>query len=224
MDVAKRKALIVGGTGLIGNQLLQLLLQSEAYESVIVLIRKPLAINHPKLIQKVVDFDDLDNGEQMFGVDDVFCCLGTTIKKAGSKEAFLKVDFDYPLQVAQLAKENGATQFLIVTAMGADRHSRVFYSRVKGEIEEALKRVKFPSLHIFHPSLLLGKRNEFRFGEKVAEIISPILSPLLRGKLSKYKPIQAKDVAQAMVRIATDNRKGEFVYEWKQMMSDGSVK
>lgn len=216
MNTEKRSALIVGATGLVGNELLHILLQSNAYENVKILIRKPIAINHPKLTQKLVDFNELEKYEEEFTVHDVFCCLGTTIKKAGSQEAFKKVDFEYPLKVAKLAKNNGAKQFLIVSAMGANSHSRIFYNRVKGEIEEALKQVQLPSLHIFRPSLLLGKRNEFRFGERVAEILSPILSPLLSGKLRKYKPIQGKDVAQAMYQIAKNNRTGEFVYEWNK--------
>ena len=220
MNTEKRSALILGATGLVGNELLHILLQSNTYESVKIFIRKPLSIDHPKLTQKLVDFNVLEKYEEEFTVQDVFCCLGTTIKKAGSQEEFKKVDFEYPLEAAKLAKKNGAEQFLIVSAMGANRHSRIFYSRVKGEIEEALKQVQFPSLHIFRPSLLLGKRNEFRFGERVAEISSPLFSPFLKGKLGKYKPIRGKDVAQAMYQIAKKNRKGESVYEGEQIFQN----
>ncbi|MEH6949481.1 NAD(P)H-binding protein [Bacillus sp. JJ634] len=220
MNTEKRKALIVGATGLVGNELLHILLQSNTYENVKVLVRKPISIKHPKLTQRLIDFDALEKYEEEFAVHDVFCCLGTTIKKAESQEAFKKVDFEYPLKVAKLAKKKGAKQFLVVSAMGANSQSRIFYNRVKGVMEEALKQVRLPSLHIFRPSLLLGKRNEFRFGERVAEMVSPIFLPLLIGKLRKYKPIQAKDVAQAMYQIAKQNRTGEFVYESNQILNN----
>ncbi|USK68899.1 oxidoreductase [Peribacillus asahii] len=220
MNTEKRKALIVGATGLVGNELLRILLQSNTYENVKALVRKPISIKHPKLTQRLVDFNALEKYEEEFAVYDVFCCLGTTIKKAGSQEAFKKVDFEYPLKAAKLAKKKGANQFLIISAMGANSQSRIFYNRVKGVIEEALKQVQLPSLHIFRPSLLLGKRNEFRLGERFAEMVSPIFLPLLIGKLRKYKPIQAKDVAQAMYQIAKQNRKGEFVYESNQILNN----
>ncbi|WP_114495646.1 oxidoreductase [Fontibacillus phaseoli] len=212
-----KSALILGATGLIGNELLQLLLQSDTYERVTVLVRKPVAVQHPKLTQIPVDFNRLDNFEDAFAVHDIFCCLGTTIKKAGAQSAFKLVDFEYPLKAAQLAKKQGARQYLIVSAIGADSRSKVFYSRTKGEIEEALRQLKFPSLHIFRPSLLLGKRNEFRLGEKAATLLSPVFSPLMMGSLKKYKPIQAKEVAQAMVAVANGNQSGEFVYDWTEM-------
>ncbi|MNI42038.1 hypothetical protein D3C73_963080 [compost metagenome] len=217
MNVEKRTALIIGATGLVGNELLHILVQSDAYEHVKVIIRKPLSIKHDKLTQLVVNFDEFYEYEDEFAVHDVFCCLGTTIKKAGSQAAFKKVDFDYPVQAAKLAKNQGARQFLIISAIGANAQSNLFYSRVKGEVEEALKQLQLPSLHIFRPSLLLGNRKEFRFGEKAAAIIIPIFSPLLAGKLNKYKPIQAKQVAQAMVQNAIKIRSGEFEYEWMQM-------
>lgn len=217
MKVEKRSALIVGATGLVGNELLHILLHSDTYEHIKVLVRNPLSIKHDKLTQVVVNFDELNKYEVEFNVHDVFCCLGTTIKKAGSQAAFKKVDFEYPILAAKLAKNQGAQQFVIVSAIGANAQSNIFYSRVKGEVEEALKQIQFASLHIFRPSLLLGSRKEFRFGEKAAAIIIPIFSPLLAGKLNKYKPIQAKQVAQAMVQNAIKIRSGEFEYEWKQM-------
>ncbi|MNE16400.1 hypothetical protein D3C80_1093420 [compost metagenome] len=127
------------------------------------------------------------------------------------------MDFDYPVQAEKLAKNQGARQFLIISAIGANAQSNLFYSRVKGEVEEALKQLQLPSLHIFRPSLLLGNRKEFRFGEKAAAILSPIYTWLLVGKLNKYKPIQAKQVAHAMFQSARKNTSGEFMYEWVQM-------
>lgn len=216
MQETNRKAFIVGATGLVGNELLLQLLQSDTYDSVTILVRKPISIQHSKLTQKVIPFDELSSYEELFAVQDVYCCLGTTIKKAGSQDAFKKVDYEYPLQAATLSKKQRVDQFIVISAVGANSKSRIFYSRVKGELEDALQRLQFPSLHIFRPSLLLGERKEFRFGEKIASIISPILSPLFIGTFKKYKPIQANELAQAMLRIASSNRKGNNVYEWGQ--------
>lgn len=209
----KRSALIVGATGLIGNELLHILLDSTRYDRVKVLIRAPIDLQHPKLTKVITNFNELENYEEEFAVHDLFCCLGTTIKRAGSQEQFRKVDFEYPLEVAKLAKKKGVKQFLIITAMGADHNSSIFYNRVKGEIEEALKKIELPSLHIIRPSLLLGKRNEFRFGEKMAAIMSPLFSPLLMGRLRKYRPIHARDVGNAMYQIAQNEQSGVHVYE-----------
>ncbi|MNO32540.1 hypothetical protein D3C76_225320 [compost metagenome] len=218
MNKDQRIAIIVGATGLVGNELLQILLQSDTYKQVKVLVRTPISIQHPKLTQIQVSFDELERHEEEFvSVHDVFCCLGTTIKKAGSQEAFKKVDFEYPLQAAKLSKKHGVRQFLIITAIGADHQSTIFYNRVKGEVEEALRHLQLSSLHIFHPSLLLGQRREFRLGEQATSIINPIFSSILLGKLKKYKPIQAKDVAQAMHQAALNDRTGQHVYEWEQM-------
>lgn len=219
MNVEKRSALIVGATGLVGNELLQLLLESDEYEKVKVLVRTPISIDHPKLTQCLVNFDELNNYEDEFAVNDVFCCLGTTIKKAGSQEAFRKVDFEYPLQAGKLAAKQGVRQYLIVSAIGADPQSSIFYSRVKGDVEAALSQLQLPSLHIFRPSLILGKRNEFRFGEKVSAVLSPVFSPLFVGKLNQYKPIQARKIAEAMYRTAIRSRTGEHIYKWEQMTS-----
>ncbi len=219
MNVDKRSALLVGATGLVGNELLRVLLESDRYEKVKVLVRTPISTNHPKFTQCLMNFDELDKYEEEFTVDDVFCCLGTTIKKAGSQEAFRKVDFEYPLHAAKLARKQGAQQFLIVSAIGADPRSSIFYNRVKGEIEIALSQLELPALHIFRPSLLLGKRNEFRLGERVSAMLSPVFSPLFIGKLNQYKPIQARKVAEAMYRTAILTRTGEYVYKWEQMTS-----
>lgn len=219
MTKQKRTALIVGATGLVGKELLQLLLDSSTYTEITVLLRRPLAIDHPKLKQIVVDFDNLDSYEKEFvSIQDLFCCLGTTIKKAGSQEAFKRVDFNYPLATAKLAKKQGIQQFFVISAIGANPTSRVFYSRVKGEMEEALKAVQLPALHIFRPSLLIGQRPEFRFGEKAAEIARPIYTPFLQGKLKKFKPIEGKLVAKAMYESAKAEQTGTIVYEWEQMM------
>ncbi|MBY0097155.1 oxidoreductase [Mesobacillus maritimus] len=213
MEKATKSALIVGATGLVGKELVDIVLNEPNYHSVTILTRKLLPLTHPKLEQIITDFDQLDQYQQHLQVDDVYCCLGTTIKTAGSQDAFRKVDLTYPLELAVLTKSLGAQKFLIITAMGADPDSKVFYSRVKGEIEVELKDLGFSALHIFRPSLLLGERQEFRLGERIGVILSPVLSFLMVGSLKKYKPIHAKVVAMAMYQASLLPKSGSFTYE-----------
>lgn len=213
METAGKSALLVGATGLVGSEVVKILLHSTKYQSVTVLTRRLLPLKHPKLEQIITDFDQLDQYKQHVRVDDVYCCLGTTIKTAGSQEAFKKVDFTYPLELAQLTKTAGAQNFFIITAMGADPNSKVFYNRVKGEVEAELKKIGFATLHIFRPSLLLGERKEFRLGEKIGVILSPVLSFLMVGSFKKYKPIHAKDVAMAMYQASQRTESGSFTHE-----------
>ena len=164
---AGRTALLLGATGLVGGHVLDLLLASPRYSRVRVLGRRRLARTDAKLDSQEIDFDRLARHAELFRVDDVFCCLGTTIAKAGSQEAFRRVDLSYVVEAASLASEAGAEQFLVVSAVGADPDSRVFYNRVKGEMEAGVKRLPFRAVWILRPSLLLGEREEFRLGEKV---------------------------------------------------------
>jgi uncharacterized protein YbjT (DUF2867 family) len=196
-----RKALIAGATGLVGSHLLRRLLAHASYTRVEVLVRRELSISHPKIRQRIVDFERLDLG-MADGVDDVFCCLGTTIKKAGSQDAFRRVDHDYPLMLARMAKADGARQFLMVSALGADPHSSVFYSRVKGETERDIAAIGLPKVIFMRPSILLGERQEHRPGEGAGALVGQLIAPLLVGPLRKYRPIPADDVAAAMIYAA----------------------
>jgi hypothetical protein len=212
----KRKAVVAGATGLVGSELVRQLLEDEAYGTVVSLVRRKTGHAHPKLREIITDYRALvaGNGEPTAdGLDlagaDVFCALGTTIKKAGTQAAFREVDYDYPLALGRLAKAQGAARFLIVTSLGADPASRIFYSRVKGEVEEALRQLELPALDLFRPSLLLGKRQEFRFGERVAAAIMPWFSALL----GKYRPVHAREVAAAMIRAAKSGGTGVRVHE-----------
>jgi uncharacterized protein YbjT (DUF2867 family) len=207
-----KTALIAGSTGLVGAQLLQLLLDSHRYDKVIAITRKELRTHH-KLIQH------LNNGENLildptWRIDDVYCCLGTTIAKARSKEKFYQVDFTYPYDLAKGSQELGARQFLIVTALGAQKKSPVYYNRVKGEIEEALSKLGFNSLHILRPSLLLGDRNEKRTGEEAAKIFYRIFGFIIP---KKYKAIDAAKVARAMLHFASMDKQGEFIHESEEL-------
>ena len=210
----KRKALIVGASGLIGGYCIQTLLDDPNYSEVIALVRRPLLISHHKLQEVRVNFDDLEQGVSSISVNDVYCCLGTTIKKAGSQDSFRAIDLSLVVAVAERMKKQGAEQFLVISSLGADENSKVFYNRTKGEMEEALRELSYPCLRIIRPSLLLGKRNEFRLGEKIGAVLTPLLKPFLVGSLQKYTPVKAESVARFMVKIAHDQPiSGVHVYE-----------
>jgi uncharacterized protein YbjT (DUF2867 family) len=207
-----KTALIFGATGLVGGHVLQQALAADAYTSVVAFTRGPLSITHPKLKNVVINFDKLGDYKKEIVGDDLFLCLGTTIKKAGSEAAFKVVDFDYPLAVAKMAKENGVNQVLLCSAVDADATSKIFYNRMKGMLEDALKALNFNALHIFQPSLLLGERNENRFGESVAKVVGKFLDKIIGGLLSKYRPVEGETVASAMVKSAQILRGGVFVH------------
>lgn len=202
-------ALLAGSTGLVGGLLLEQLLHDNHYEKVIALSRKPLGREHPRLVNLIVDFDNLESQAHEMKADDVFCCLGTTIRQAGSQPAFRKVDHDYPLQLARITRDRGAGQFLIVTALGSNKSSGIFYNRVKGEVEEAIGKIEFPSYHIFQPSMLLGPRKEDRAGESIGKSVMKIFGFLIP---KKYKAIEASRVANAMLAIAKRNQAGRHIH------------
>jgi uncharacterized protein YbjT (DUF2867 family) len=210
-----RTALIAGATGLVGTHVLRQLLADPTWSHVVALGRRGTPDQHPKLEQRIVDLGGLEALGDLPRADDVFCCLGTTIKQAGSQEAFRRVDHDFVLNVARAGVRGGATQFLLVSAIGADPSSRVFYSRVKGETEAAVRQLPYRGIQIFRPSLLLGERAEFRFGERVAMVVSPILSVALVGPMRRYRPIAAEMVARGMIQIAKDAPRGPNVFEYE---------
>lgn len=212
--MATRKALIVGATGLIGGFCLQALLDDSNYSEVIALARKPIPTTHRKLKTVVATFDDLEPDISKIHADDVYCCLGTTIKKAGSQDAFKKIDLTLVVTVAELMKKQGAKQVLVISALGADKNSKVFYNRIKGEMESALEDLGYPCLRIIRPSLLLGTREEFRLGEKIGVLLTPVLKPFLLGSLKKYRPVEAESVARFMVKIGSEELTlGVHIYE-----------
>ena len=203
-------ALLAGGTGLIGSQLLKLLIADERYAKVKCLTRNKLPIEHEKIVIVQTDGSNLNELADSFQSDDVFCCLGTTIKKAKTKAAFRKIDFEYPLQLANLTKAGGAKQFLLVSSLGADAGSAAFYNQVKGEVELAIEAVGFSTFHIFRPSLLLGPRAEERSAEDAAKVFSRLFGFLIPRK---YKAIDSTKVANAMWQLAKKDEPGKFVHE-----------
>ncbi len=206
---AKRSALIAGATGLTGGHLLQLLLADARYAKVHALVRKAALPSHPRLQQHVFDYE---HPGAIPAIDDVYCCLGTTIRKAGSQDAFRTVDFDYVLRLARTAKKAGARRFMVMSSLGADARSSVFYSRVKGEMEMALRNIGFDELHVFRPSLLLGNRHESRLGERAGIAASSVIAPLMIGALRKFRPIEAASVARAMLKSAWTDERGSHIY------------
>jgi uncharacterized protein YbjT (DUF2867 family) len=204
-----KTALLAGSTGLIGKQLLQLLLESSRYSKVIALTRQDLPA-HPKLVQIKTEFEKVSESADDLKADDVFCCLGTTMQKAGSKENFYKVDFEYPLLLSKITLSLGTKQFLLVSALGADKMSSIYYNKVKGEIEEAIVQVGFETVHIFRPSLLLGPRAEKRAGEDTAKLLYKVFGFLIP---KKYKAIEAVKVARAMIHASEQKQKGVFIHE-----------
>jgi uncharacterized protein YbjT (DUF2867 family) len=208
-----RIAMVLGATGLVGKAVTEELLNREGWDEVRVLVRIPLGLQHPKLKQIVVDWENLAGYKEQFdGVHSIFCCLGTTIKKAGSQEQFERVDLQYPLDAATIASDSGVRQFLSVSSVGASAKSRNFYSRTKGRTEDGLIAIGFQGLHLFRPSLLLGHREEFRLGERVAARLMKVLDFVMVGKAAKYRAIPGKTVARAMVNIALADTHGVHIY------------
>lgn len=219
--MTNKTALIIGATGLIGNSLLHILLDRNEYSKVIALVRKPLEIKSSKLEALITDFSNLEELVFDSHVDDVFSCIGTTIKKAQSKEEMRKVDVIYPLSVAKLTKKLGAKQFLFVSSLQANAKSPIFYSRIKGELEDEIQDIGFHSVSIFRPSLLLGDRQEFRLGEKSAERFFSIFPFIFKGPLKKYKAIHSKTVATAMFKVAQKDLTGVMIYPNEQIEEIG---
>jgi len=198
-----KTALIAGASGLVGRHLTEILLKSSEYEKVIILVRRPLDISSHKLEQVIYDYNNPETTE--IRGDHIFCCLGTTIKKAGSPEAFREVDYKYIVDLTQRAFDKGAAKFLLVSAMGADKNSKVFYNRVKGETENAVKQIPFKSVLIFRPSLLKGHRDETRAGETFANIIMRIFKIFIP---LRYRAIDAEKVALAMYKYSLKEIEG----------------
>ncbi|MCL4149291.1 UNVERIFIED_CONTAM: hypothetical protein GTU68_056879 [Idotea baltica] len=205
-------ALVAGGTGLVGSHLVELLADNKEYSEVKVLVRKGSKIHGAKLTVLEIDYDRLSEYESQLQADVVFCCLGTTMKKAGSKAAFEKVDFTYPLELAKAAQIHGAKQFHLITAMGANLESRIYYNQIKGKTEAAIEELNFENLNIYRPSLLLGDRKEQRFGERVGTFLSWILRPFFIEGLKKYRAIHAGVVATAMLHISMKNLQGTQIF------------
>jgi nucleoside-diphosphate-sugar epimerase len=240
-----RTAVVLGASGMVGGFCLKALLESPDYGRVVVMARRAVPVpSDPKLTLKVVDFDHLSAAD-FAGANDIFCALGTTIRKAGTQEAFRRVDLDYPLAAAKLGLSAGASQFLLVSSAGADAASKNFYLHTKGELEHELGQLVqkppemaektpekitgeqkpgqagYKALHIFRPGLLLGKREEVRPGERFASRIAPFINFTLWGPLRHYRSIAAETVGRAMVGAAMQDTSGTIFYEYDQIRKLG---
>ena len=198
-----KTAIVIGATGLIGKHLTKWLLDDPAYSSVKVFVRRTLNISNPKLEEHVVDFDETSIWKDKITGDELYSAMGTTIKKAGSKEAQYKIDVTYQYEFAKAAVENGVRDYFLVSSSGANAKSKLFYMRIKGELEEKVKLLPFNKIRIFRPSLLLGERSERRFGEKAAERLLKIVVPIFPF-LKNQRPIEGEKVAGAMIVSANE--------------------
>ena len=219
LGLVSRTALVAGATGLVGSHVLDQLLADAAWSHVVTVGRRSAPIRQDKLEQRIVDLGALEAVADLPHADDVFCCLGTTIKQAGSQAAFRRVDDEFVLNLARAGLRIGAKQFLLVSAIGANPQSRVFYSRVKGEVEAAVRKLPYRAVQIFRPGLLLGERHEFRLGERIFMIAAPLIQLLLVSRLRRYRSIKASDVARAMVGIAREAPRGPNVFEYDAMVA-----
>ena len=212
-----KTALVIGATGLTGKFLVNYLLESDKYQSVVIFTRRALAIQNPKLVTHIVDFTHMVDWSELIQGDDVFSAMGTTIKQAGSKEAFYKVDYTYPANFIEMAVRNGAKRLFLVSAPGVSTKSPVFYNRVKAQLEEYLTTLELHTSAYFRPSVIYGDREETRLAENVGEKFLEFSSRWVPG-MKKYKPISGQELARAIVNCAiSDLPKGKHVFEWTEI-------
>ena len=211
------KAILIGASGLIGSNLLSILLDSPEYYEIVILVRNKLSLQHPKLTQHIIDFDKLESHSALITGHVIFSCLGTTKKQTQDKKQYYKIDHDYPLQLAQLARQNGVSQFHVVSSIGANKDSSFFYVRTKGESEDDLKKVGLQTLHIYQPSMLIGERKGIRAIESFYGAVFKIIDPLLVGGLKKYRSVTGAKVAQAMYKHSLEQAAGTFTHTSDQI-------
>lgn len=212
-----KSALVIGSSGLVGQDLIKILIDSKEYTKITLLLRKKMNIDSEKIHEEIVNFDSLEKYSSLFDVDSVFCTLGTTIKVAKTKENFMKVDLDYPNKAAKITKEFGKGNFYVISALGSNENSKIFYNSVKGRLEKNLRKLDLNILHIFRPSMLAGDRKEFRLGERITLALCKILPFVFMGSMKKYKPIKTIDVAKAMYKTSLNENKGTYVHESEEI-------
>lgn len=224
MSTTPRIALVAGANGLVGSCLIQALLEAPDYSRVFALTRRPYGREHPKLANRIVVFSRMAEQLKGLAAHDAFCCIGSTIATAGSQEAFREADVDAVLLFAQAARAAGATRLVVVSSVRASLDSKNFYLRTKGEMEDAVTRVGFPSLDILQPSLLLGPRKESRPMEALGRLFAPLMNPFLTGSREGLKAIQAETVARAMVGAARRGARGIYRYTYPAILQLAEIR
>jgi len=217
-----KTALIFGSTGLVGNTLLRRIVDNPHYRHIELFTRRNVRIKNLNVEVRQIDFDQLEESAELIKGDDCFCCLGTTMHKAGTREAFRKVDFNMVVKIAGIASRNGVRTFIVISSLGANSSSSNFYLRTKGEMEEAIQKIPFEKICILRPSIITGKRSGFRLGENIGILFAKILSPLMLGPLKKYKPIKTKVLVKAMMKLANTNQK-KTIFESNELQELGRV-
>ena len=197
-----KTAIVLGASGATGSQLLKLLINDANYSTVKLFNRSPIGTTNPKVKEYVINLFELEKHRDEFTGDEVFCCIGTTKAKTPDEATYHKIDYGIPVTAAKLAKENNIDAFIVISALGADKNSRIFYSRTKGEMEEAVKSCAIAKTHILRPSLIVAERRDKRIMEKVVAAAMRLINPLLLGKVAKYKSIKAENIAKAMLWLA----------------------
>lgn len=206
-----KTAIILGATGLTGNILLHKLLADDRYRQIKIFTRRPLRFENPKVYEILCDLLDVDSYKDNFYGDEVFCCIGTTTKKTPDKELYKKIDLGIPVSSAKLCKQNEIDTFIVISSMGANANSSIFYSRTKGEMEDAVLEQKIENTFILRPSMIGGNRNESRRGEKIASLLMKTLNPLFIGSLRKYRIIDAEIIANAMIALANNKNDDQII-------------
>lgn len=203
-----KTAIVLGATGLTGGLLLETLLKDERYGHVTLFSRTTCGIKHPKLTEFIVDLFQLEHYKDKFKADEVFCCIGTTKAKTSDKNIYTKIDYGIPVAAASLSKENGIETFVVISALGAKKKSKIFYNRTKGKMEAAVLDFQIKHTYILQPSLISGEREERRIGEQIMKFLMSLLKPLLHfGDLDRYRPIHPQTIANCMVWVANNDYK-----------------
>jgi len=215
----QKNILLIGASGLIGSELVQLLIRDDKIKSVKVFVRKSLAITDQKLREILVDFEHLEDFKHQFQGDALFCCIGTTRKKTPDLAAYKAIDYGIVLAAATLARKNQVPQIHLVSAIGAAVSSKIFYNRLKGEIEKDVLKLDFPTTLIYQPAMLIGKRSESRSAEFIAQKLMPFFDVFLLGKAQKYHSIEAKKVAESMLDNLHKQKEGATILRYSEMIS-----
>ncbi len=218
--MTEKTATILGATGMIGKYLCEEMIKDDYFDAVRLIVRRPISRPNARVEVKLVDFSDAESLKlSLEDTDTLFCCIGTTQKNVkGDQDLYRRIDFDIPVRAAKFAKEAGCEKFIIITSVGADAHSRTFYLKLKGELENAIKEIGFETVHIMQPSILLGDRDEKRTGEKFLQGSLKFLSRLFGGSMRKFRAIHGRTVARAMLNAAKDNSKGFFRHRYDEIV------